>query len=165
MMKELRSKSDEELLQLFVKLKGQLLQIRFLHANGELDKPHKILQVRQMIARVLTILHERHVDEKKINDVASVAILHQNVTKKSSKEAKHSSNEVHGENDKNQEDIVQSKQKTTKSATTSQHLESGSNRPSKKSTVSDKKAERKKSSNEKTGFKKVLKEKKKSNVK
>lgn len=117
MMKELRSKNDEELLQLFVRLKGQLLQMRFLHASGELDKTHKIQQVRRMLARVFTLLNERKVDARKIHAVADKAILHQaSATEESVKVVKSHKEDVKKKRSEKRKRGLQLKQENTKSA-------------------------------------------------
>ncbi len=56
---ELRKKSNDELAELIVKLKAQLLQQRFSMANGEAEKLHTIQEIRRTIARALTIINER----------------------------------------------------------------------------------------------------------
>ncbi|WP_027122183.1 50S ribosomal protein L29 [[Mycoplasma] imitans] len=70
MNKELRAKTNEELIQLVTQLKGRLLEYRFKLAQGELDKTHIIKETRQTLARVLTILTERDV---KVNVNAMVS--------------------------------------------------------------------------------------------
>ncbi|WP_462216117.1 50S ribosomal protein L29 [Mycoplasmoides genitalium] len=60
--KELKQKSNEELVKLVIKLKGELLEYRFKLAHGELDKPHLIAKVRKLLAVVLTILTERKIN-------------------------------------------------------------------------------------------------------
>lgn len=62
MNKELRAKTNEELIDLVIKLKGQLLQYRFKLAHGELDKPHLIKETKKVLARIYTILTERKVN-------------------------------------------------------------------------------------------------------
>ncbi len=57
--KELRAKTNSELLTLVKKLKEQLLQVRFSMANGENDKSANVKEIRKTIARALTILNER----------------------------------------------------------------------------------------------------------
>lgn len=57
--KELRAKTNAELLTLVNKLKEQLLQVRFSMANGETDKLANVKDIRKTIARALTILNER----------------------------------------------------------------------------------------------------------
>ncbi len=59
MTKDLRKKTTEELAELIVKMKEQLLQIRFSVANGEAEKLHQAAQIRKTIARALTIINER----------------------------------------------------------------------------------------------------------
>ncbi len=59
MTKDLRKKTTEELAELIVKMKEQLLQIRFSVANGEAEKLHTANQIRKTIARALTIINER----------------------------------------------------------------------------------------------------------
>lgn len=59
--KDLRSKSNEELVELITKLKTQLLEIRFSVASGEEDKQHNAKEIRKTIARVLTIINERKI--------------------------------------------------------------------------------------------------------
>ncbi len=62
MTKDLRQKTTEELADLVVKMKEQLLQIRFSVANGEAEKLHTANQIRKTIARALTIINERKAD-------------------------------------------------------------------------------------------------------
>ena len=62
MNKELRAKTNEELVDLVVKLKGQLLQYRFKKAHGELEKHHLIKETKRLLARIYTILTERQVN-------------------------------------------------------------------------------------------------------
>ncbi|AFP80239.1 50S ribosomal protein L29 [Mycoplasmoides gallisepticum CA06_2006.052-5-2P] len=78
MNKELRAKTNEELIQLFTQLKGRLLEYRFKLAQGELDKTHIIKETRQTLARVLTILTERDV---KVNVNAMVSSFVKEQTK------------------------------------------------------------------------------------
>lgn len=78
MNKELRAKTNEELIQLVTQLKGRLLEYRFKLAQGELDKTHIIKETRQTLARVLTILTERDV---KVNVNAMVSSFVKEQTK------------------------------------------------------------------------------------
>lgn len=59
--KDLRKKSNDELANIIIKLKAQLLEIRFSIANGEQEKLHVISEIKKTIARALTILNERDV--------------------------------------------------------------------------------------------------------
>lgn len=74
MNKELRSKTNEELIDLIVRLKGQLLQYRFKQAQGELDKSHVIKETRQVLARIYTILHERKASVTLANKINSTML-------------------------------------------------------------------------------------------
>lgn len=62
--KDLRKKTSAELAELIAKGKEQLLQIRFNVANGEAEKLHIIPEIKRTIARSLTILNERSLEEK-----------------------------------------------------------------------------------------------------
>jgi large subunit ribosomal protein L29 len=62
MNKELELKNNEELCALILKMKLQLLESRFMRANGTLEKTHTIAEIRKTIARTLTILHKRNFD-------------------------------------------------------------------------------------------------------
>ena len=41
-------------------LKNKLFNLRFQHAINQLDNPHKIVDVKRDIARVMTILQEKN---------------------------------------------------------------------------------------------------------
>ncbi|WP_052663571.1 50S ribosomal protein L29 [[Mycoplasma] testudinis] len=74
MNKELRAKTNEELLELVVKLKGQMLQYRFRLAQGELSKTHVLKETRRLLAKIYTILTERKVDINLTNKVNSLML-------------------------------------------------------------------------------------------
>ncbi len=59
--KELRQLSSEELESKYEELMEQLFKLRIQKSIGQLDNPAKIKQVRKDIARILTILREREV--------------------------------------------------------------------------------------------------------
>jgi large subunit ribosomal protein L29 len=61
MNKELRTKTNEELCSLIMRLKLQLLESRFRMANGELEKTNILSEIRKTIARAMTILTQRHI--------------------------------------------------------------------------------------------------------
>lgn len=63
--KDLRNKSDDELLKLVADLKGRLLKLRFDAANGKIEKTHLIKEIKKTIARALTILNERELNISK----------------------------------------------------------------------------------------------------
>ena len=57
---ELRTMSVEALEEKLKELKTELFNLRFQHAINQLDNPHKIVDVKRDIARVMTILHEKN---------------------------------------------------------------------------------------------------------
>ena len=58
--KEFREMSGDELNAKLKELKNELFNLRFQHAINQLDNPHKIVDVKRDIARVMTILHEKN---------------------------------------------------------------------------------------------------------
>lgn len=62
--KEVRELTSQELTQKLDNLKGDLFNLRFQLATGQLENPMRIRQVRKDIARVKTIMRER---ELKVN--------------------------------------------------------------------------------------------------
>ena len=57
---ELKKLSVEELNKKLAELKDELFKIRFQHAINQLDKPHKIADVKKDIARVMTVITEKN---------------------------------------------------------------------------------------------------------
>ena len=57
---ELKNMSAEELNAKLKELKGELFNLRFQHAVNQLDNPHKLVEVKKDIARVMTVLHEKN---------------------------------------------------------------------------------------------------------
>ena len=57
---EMKKMSDAELDAKLKELKTELFNLRFQHAINQLDNPHKIVDVKRDIARVMTILHEKN---------------------------------------------------------------------------------------------------------
>ncbi|QNO14783.1 50S ribosomal protein L29 [Alkalicella caledoniensis] len=62
--KEVRDLTAQELTQKLDNLKGELFNLRFQLATGQLENPMRIRQVRKDIARIKTVIRER---ELKIN--------------------------------------------------------------------------------------------------
>jgi large subunit ribosomal protein L29 len=58
---ELRELPDDELRQQLADNKEELFNLRFQIVTGQLDNPRRIKQVKQEIARVLTVLREREI--------------------------------------------------------------------------------------------------------
>ena len=57
--KDMRAKTDGELIAEVGVLKEELFNLRFQLATGQLENPMRIREVRKSIARVKTILRER----------------------------------------------------------------------------------------------------------
>ena len=58
--KELRDMTGDELNAKLKELKNELFNLRFQLAINQLDNPHKIVDVKRDIARVMTILQEKN---------------------------------------------------------------------------------------------------------
>jgi len=57
-VKELRSKSVEELEKDLIVFKKELFNLRFQKVQGQVEKTHRVRQLRRAVARVSTILNE-----------------------------------------------------------------------------------------------------------
>ncbi|WP_422448636.1 50S ribosomal protein L29 [Thermoanaerobacterium sp. DL9XJH110] len=66
-VKQIRELSDDELMQKIKDLKGELFNLRFQAATGQLDNPMRIREVRKTIARIKTVLTERQLERRKIS--------------------------------------------------------------------------------------------------
>jgi large subunit ribosomal protein L29 len=62
---KIRDLSDTELMQKEKDLKGELFNLRFQAATGQLDNPRRIREVRKTIARIKTVLTEREYENLK----------------------------------------------------------------------------------------------------
>lgn len=60
--RELRDKTDTELIQQLKDLRAELYNLRTKKATAQLDKPHRFKEVKRDIARILTILNERGIN-------------------------------------------------------------------------------------------------------
>ena len=58
---ELRELSKEQLEAKLKELKSELFTLRFQHAINQLDNPHKLVDVKRDIARVMTVMSEKNV--------------------------------------------------------------------------------------------------------
>lgn len=65
--KDFRDMTNDELNQKLKELKSEHFNLRFSHATGQLSNPMMLNTVKKDIARVLTILREREIKEKKAN--------------------------------------------------------------------------------------------------
>lgn len=59
LVKELKTKSREELVKLVEDLKAELFMLRFKNSTGQLNESHKIDAVKKDIARILTVLNTK----------------------------------------------------------------------------------------------------------
>ena len=57
---EMRAMSVQDLSKKLEDLKSELFNLRFQHAINQLENPHKIVDVKKDIARVMTILQEKN---------------------------------------------------------------------------------------------------------
>ena len=57
---EMKKMSDAELEAKLKELKTELFNLRFQHAINQLDNPHRIVEVKRDIARVMTILQQKN---------------------------------------------------------------------------------------------------------
>jgi large subunit ribosomal protein L29 len=57
---ELRKLSVEELQKLVLEHKRELMDLRFQASIGQLDKNHRVRQLKREVARILTLLREQH---------------------------------------------------------------------------------------------------------
>ena len=57
---ELRAMTAEELEKTLAELKNELFKLRFQHAINQLDNPHKIVEIKHDIARVMTVITEKN---------------------------------------------------------------------------------------------------------
>jgi large subunit ribosomal protein L29 len=63
-VQELRDLPDEELIERLESDKEELFNLRFQLATGQIDNPMRIKDVRHEIARILTILREREIENE-----------------------------------------------------------------------------------------------------
>ena len=58
--KEIRQMTVEELNAKLKELKGELFTLRFQHAINQLENPHKLVEVKKDLARVMTVLNQKN---------------------------------------------------------------------------------------------------------
>ncbi len=63
-IQEIRDLPDDGLVERLESLKEELFNLRFQLATGQLDNPMRIKDVRHEVARILTVLRERHIDRE-----------------------------------------------------------------------------------------------------
>ncbi|MDD2591536.1 MAG: 50S ribosomal protein L29 [Erysipelotrichaceae bacterium] len=64
-IKDIREKSNEELLKEVNSLKEELFTLRFQQATGQLTNSAKMKEVKKTIARIKTVITERELGETK----------------------------------------------------------------------------------------------------
>ena len=64
-VKEIRDKSNDELLKTLDESKNELFDLRFERATGTIENPMRIRELRKTIARILTVLKEREMEGNK----------------------------------------------------------------------------------------------------
>ena len=57
---DIRNMSSEELEAKLKELKNELFNLRFQNAINQLENPHRIVEVKRDIARVMTILQQKN---------------------------------------------------------------------------------------------------------
>jgi len=63
--RELRDKSDSELIEQDRELREELFNLRFQHATGQLENTAALVRVKRDIARVKVILRERELERQR----------------------------------------------------------------------------------------------------
>lgn len=56
---EIREKNMTELKTLAADLKEELFKLKMKHGTGQLEKPHRLKEVKRDIARVITVIGEK----------------------------------------------------------------------------------------------------------
>ena len=64
--KEIRERSNEELLKDIETLKEELFNLRFQQATGQLENTARLKTVKKTIARIKTIIRERELEDSAI---------------------------------------------------------------------------------------------------
>lgn len=65
--KEIRELTTEELNKKIIESKEELFNLRFQQATGNLEKPHRVRELRKTVARLKTVLKEREEKEAKLS--------------------------------------------------------------------------------------------------
>ena len=68
--KQLRELSDAELALKLQDTRKELFNLRFQHATGQLDNPHKLTTARREIARLLTTVGQRESERSAVGGEA-----------------------------------------------------------------------------------------------
>lgn len=65
--KEIRELTTEEIKKKIIESKEELFNLRFQQATGNLEKPHRMRDLRKTVARLKTVLKERNDKEAKVS--------------------------------------------------------------------------------------------------
>lgn len=65
---ELREMSNEELVEALAEAKEERFNLRFQFATNQLDNTSRVREVKKEIARILTVLRERELEEERSQD-------------------------------------------------------------------------------------------------
>lgn len=65
---QLREMSNEELMEALTEAKEERFNLRFQVATNQLDNTSRMREVKKEIARILTVLREREIDEEISHD-------------------------------------------------------------------------------------------------
>jgi large subunit ribosomal protein L29 len=64
-VKDVKDMTQQELDRKLTELKGELFNLRFQLATGQLENPMRIREIRRSIARVKTVARERELQDNK----------------------------------------------------------------------------------------------------
>jgi large subunit ribosomal protein L29 len=64
-MEDIRKLTNEEINKKLVETKDELFNLRFASATGNVEKPHRIKELRHLVARFKTVLKERQLESAK----------------------------------------------------------------------------------------------------
>ncbi|HOJ48371.1 MAG TPA: 50S ribosomal protein L29 [Bacillota bacterium] len=64
-IKEIREMTTAQLEKTLKEQKEELFKLRFQHSINQLDNPMKIVETKKTIARILTVLREKELAEKR----------------------------------------------------------------------------------------------------
>ena len=64
-MVDIRKLTTEDLNKKLVENKKELFNLRFASATGNLEKPHRIKELRHEVAKIKTVIRERELSEVK----------------------------------------------------------------------------------------------------
>ena len=64
-MVEIRKLATEDLNKKLEEIKKELFNLKFSAATGNLEKPHRIKELRHEVAKIKTVIRERELNESK----------------------------------------------------------------------------------------------------